>query len=69
MRAPSFLARLRGRGRSLASARLTRRGTVVLAAGAALAVLGVTLGLPDLVGLGVAGWPSAGSTVAVAPCT
>lgn len=55
MRAPSFLARLRGRGRSLASARLTRRGTAVLGAGVALAVLGVTLGLPDLVGLGVAG--------------
>ena len=53
MRAPS-LSRLRRYGRSLARARLTRRGTSLLVVGAVIAATGVTLGLSDLVGLGAA---------------
>lgn len=54
MRAPSGLRRLRRLHRGLARARLTRRGTALLVAGAALVATGVTLGLPDVVGLGAA---------------
>ncbi|WP_338403862.1 DUF58 domain-containing protein [Cellulosimicrobium arenosum] len=46
---------LRRRRRPLARARLTRRGLGLLAAGTVLVVVGVVLGLPDVVGLGGAG--------------
>ncbi len=62
MRAPSVLTRLRRTGRSLTRARLTRRGVAILGAGAALAVLGVVLGLPDVVGLGAAGALAVGAS-------
>ncbi|WP_255372099.1 DUF58 domain-containing protein [Cellulosimicrobium sp. CUA-896] len=55
MRALPGLTRLRGLRRRLARARLTRRGAALLVAGAVLVATGVTLGLPDVVGLGAAG--------------
>ncbi|WP_454044165.1 DUF58 domain-containing protein [Cellulosimicrobium sp. Marseille-Q8652] len=61
MRGLSALPRLRRFGRSLARARLTRRGTSLLVAGAVLVATGVTLGLPDVVGLGAAAMLAVGA--------
>ncbi|MFC8921552.1 DUF58 domain-containing protein [Cellulosimicrobium sp. NPDC057127] len=55
MRPLPGLTRLRSLRRGLSRARLTRRGTALLVAGAVLLATGVTLGLPDVVGLGAAG--------------